>query len=255
MKEILAYKDFAGIDFNDSFENFLIIRGFNKNDSERTVWHDIVAVAADSWRDLSQKLVEKYEYTERTEFNSTVEFNYFSARLPAYNKILNILLDKFEPAYIGIAPAMNVDSKCKAIDVFVNDSVKMSLLHPAARLSVKNLHKARTGDEIFFFEFPEFLQVQAYNDIRDLVKAQLFQAGRYEADDVLVLQGDAQVKKFVTEKGKSLLAQIDFGPRRGRSPEASYLRGFWKELPEGLNEHYFPQARAAYNARAGREKD
>ena len=255
MDKILSYENLQEIKFNELGNHFLILRGFHKNDKHYPCYHDGFALRASDWRDFSQKFCQAASYEDHTEHNSTVGFNHFPAQLSAYNKILALLLAERSMEYLGITDTYNPEEKIAKIDDFVNDRDKMAALNPASAESIKRIYQARDGKEIFYLEFPSFMQVEAFNNIHDLIKMQLFITAKYNADDVIVLNGDGQVKSFIEEKGESLLEQIE--PWNAQTPGQKYLKGFSAQLSHILSNKSchlnFPKA-AAYNKITPRER-
>ena len=256
MHQILSYENLLELKFNKLGNDFLILRGFHKNDESYSYYHDAFAFRPSNWRDFSQKFCRAAEYEVRTEYNSTVEFNNFPAPFSAYNKILQLLLDEQSMGYLGIADTDTPEEKMAKIDQFVNNKDKMAALKPARAESIERIYQAREGAEIFYLEFPSFLHVEAFNNIHDLIKTQLFITGKYNADDIIVLNGDKQVKRFVEEKGESLFGQIEAAG--GKAPSREYLRGFSDKLAYILsNKSYYPnfhKATAAYNKNPAQER-
>ena len=263
MSNIISYTDLAKFDFKNKTQNVLIIRGYHKYDPHKfyTVQHEALLACGSDWVQLSKNFHEAATLDVREDFVPEVSYNLMADKNCCYAKIVDKLADKFNFDSLGINSQNTPTQNGKALDKIIASAAfqKLDTRFKSLITNLRTAAKEHTGQK-FFLENDSFSTCLIESDIKSFFKTQMIHTGKYQPDDIIVLFGDNEVKRFIESNGSTLLKEIKTDMSKGTNAlrREAYLNGYYEEaLEELFNEDLqevdpqakFPKAYKAFSNR------
>ena len=245
MRNIITYKN---IKFKKSDNHFMLIRGFLKDSDYSASYHDSYEFKADDWQEFSVNLHNVLSEGLEEMYVPSITRNLLGGEDCAYNEMFSLLMHYRDKAQLGILPTDNKSQIKKKLSQLTDKDYKSLAIAGYTLNVIKNILKYKDSDEIYYIRrnnsasrFPD-----TFGNVRDLINSQVIITGKYDASDAILLHGDAQVEKFIDEKGASLLKKIKFKTNDQTLEKYNYLNGFINQVYKELETCYqFKGAREA----------
>ena len=233
MSKITSYNDLSKFDFKNKTQHMLIIRAYHKYDPHNTyrVYHDALIASGSDWVQLSKNFNQVATQESSEDFTPELTYNLMADKNFCYGKIVEKLAEHFNYETLGINAKNTPTQNAKAVEKII--------AHPAFQklrsglkdmiINLRDAAKEHTGQK-FIMEYKYYDTCLVDSDIKNFFKTQLFNTGKYTPDDVIVLCGDNEVKKFIASEGGALLKKIKVDPAKADQRRREiYLRGFYSE--------------------------
>ena len=201
-----------------------------------TVYHEPVLASGNDWLQLSKSFHKLATYEERDDFIPQTTYNLMADKNCCYAKIVDKLADYFTFDSMGLSAQNTPPQNRKAVEKLMTTPAFKNMRGGLKKsiINLKNAAQEHTGQK-FFLEYEHYDTCLVASDIKAFFNVQLENTGKYLPDDIIVLFGDNEVKKFIESKGAALLKKIPVdraktdGMRKDR-----YLAGYYQQAMEEL---------------------
>ena len=221
MNKIIAYTDINNLTFSPADKNFLIFQGIPGHKDEDGLLHlkESMVCTVQAW-DYNTLAVGLNDEMNKMAEDSQAEikiYTQYAATAVKYDKIYNILFNEIaqDPRIHGIKVLGIINELIEGPEhereSFINNYIENNATTERSE-EIKKIFDSIQARANYSIEYlPEAAgmaqEIEFYPTMQDLLIGRLSEIKTTPIPQVVVLKGDAEVKKFITTSGKGLLSK------------------------------------------------
>ena len=249
MSKVICYGEFDDLELGRREGEILIVRAFNAaggNAHTADNRTDGMVLHAFNWHEFSVRFHEEAIRGLNGSYTPQITYNFLGGRDLAYNEVINLLTSQFCLEELGISEAQGNSQKIGAIDEFIRKHRDNNFIDPGLFHEIDKVLNNEMVNNQYIFKYQNFGPICRTQSLSELVDLQLKNTGKELPENIIVLVGDAQVKHFLSTKGKELLAQVAL-TSEDKKTLAQYRRQLYQAVADKATKHFrvFPNSVAA----------